>query len=62
MKDDSAKVATDTQYTNSELEGIKQIAEALAGKDKDQRMRMLQWAADKFCGCILCYKSTPKTR
>lgn len=54
--------AKDTQYTNSELEGIKQIAEALAGKDKDQRMRMLHWAADKFCDCVLCHKPEIKSR
>jgi len=62
MSDDSEKAATDTEYTNDELQGIKQISEALAGKDKDQRMRMLQWAADKFCGCVLCHKAKLKSR
>lgn len=62
MGDNQEDAAKDTEYTNSELDGIKQIAEALAGKDKAQRMRMIQWAADKFCGCVLCHKPEIKSR
>jgi hypothetical protein len=50
------KVDPSVSYTKAELKGLRVIDEALADKDKSQRMRMLHWAADKFVDCTLCHK------
>jgi hypothetical protein len=48
--------------TTDELEGIKQISEALGDKTPEQKIRMLQWAADKFCRCVLVHMPETKTK
>ena len=57
---DETKIDNQAAYTKSELDGLRQISECLADKDKEQRIRMLHWAADKFADCTLCFKAKIK--
>ena len=41
------------QDKGREIDGMRQIADALHGLPPDTCKRMLTWAADKYCNCIV---------
>ena len=48
------------QDAKREIDGMRQIADALDGLPPETCKRMLTWAADKYCNCVVCNKIVTK--